>query len=911
MSAYERYVGQGVLAPIRVADAGAGARATARAIGEGINVLDNLGQIAAREAEKQAEIKGKQAGANDAIQYDENGNLLPLTNLPPADTIYGASYREAAITNYGLAASTQAENKAGELARQFPLDPQGFLDGWNAYTKATLDQMHPDVAPLLKPALVRIGGNAYGKIADAQAENEKTTALTGIDNQIGTLMRQAESTAGDLGFTNATVARAFDIVNTSVLPLLQQQAKIAPDKYNAETIKETLRRYQVDLVSQAVQGEAWKAASSRTVTIQGVPHPDTDAADRFLNGLVSDPPSELAAVASAEEIKQMTDTARTWVSLKVGETADARTKQQEQNAVAAQQVQNAWMEKIDNARPDELPGLMRELRGATLSADPAQNANMIGNLMNTMRDRANRDTEKATEDFNRAAETRFAGEWQFRVNATTDTKQLDAMLTEADQTKFSLDPVRDEQIRAQMKLSIQNQQQQLATAAQREAAQREKERPVLELAQSAAAGNGPLPMTDLGKKAADKLYQSGVDQGMDFSPYSDQGRQNLVAWAENYAVLPSSPARDAQGNTRLPITEDIARARSSNDPEQVAVLAETWRQITAANPAVSGQVSAADDKFLRDVADQMIGGASATEAWRYSADALKKDSGVDGRVRLVRDAEAAIETPEQRDALWQQGLDVIGASRSFQQKLWSSLSGSQLPPGARMVPGGTDAGLFSLLGSKSPISDQAAGIPEAPVWVKDVFAKAYARHLSEARTPEASIQMAVSDLSNTVGVSTFTPTGEPQWTLYPVEQMTGMAPLQLQVRLADDLAAAMEGQASLVSTNNKIIGSFGDIVMAGVQPLLDDAHKRLNAHSPVPGLDQLGLDVPNTFEETKPADLIRLQIKEGMIWIEPDMEAFQNGGRGWVIKKRMPSGVVVPLNPDGKLWDPEAPNAVR
>lgn len=909
MSAYERYVGQGILTPIRVTDAGAGARARAGAIGEAVGVLDDVGRIAAQEAAKEAELAGKQAGIADAVQYDERGNLLPLTTLPPADTIYGAAYREAAITNYGLAALTQAENKADELARQNKLNPQGFLDNWNAYVKATLDQLHPDVAPMLKPSLMRLGGKTYGTIADETAKHEIEVAVGNIDQRVQDAYRDAEHIAGDLGFEPATVARSFQIVTTEILPLLEQKRKIDPS-YTGSAMREDLRTYQLGLVSQAVMGEAWKVASSRTVTIQGVPHPDEDAAEKFLNDLVSDPPAELAAIASPEEIAAMTDRARTWVSLRTAETSTARARAQEQNAVAAQQAQNAWMEKIDNARPEDLPGLMRELGTATLSRDPVQNANMIGALMNTMRDRARKEAEKAAEDFNRAAETRFAGEWQFRIRATTDEKQLGDMLAEADQTKFSLDPVRDEQIRANLKLSIQNQQEQVAAAAQREAEQLEKERPALDLARSAAAGNGPLPDTELGRKAADKLYQSAVTQGTDLSPYTGEGRQNLVDWAKRYAVLPKSPARDADGATKLPITEDIARARYSGDPQQVAVLAETWRQMTAANPAIAGQVAAADDKFLRDIAEQMIGGAAATDAWRYAIDKLRKSDSIEGRSRLLRDAQAAIDTPEKRDELWKQGLDVIGASHSLLQKLYSGFREEQLPPGVRMVPGGADSDMISLI-FDTPITNGAANLPEAEDWVKDKFAEHYARHLTAERDKNTAVQMAVADLSNTVGITSFTPTGKPDWTLYPVEQMTGMTPLQLQIKLADDLAAAMGEQDAVVGNETKIIGSFGDLVMAGVKPLYDELRTKLKAHPPTPGLVDLGIDLPDVFEKMRPADAIRLQIKDGMIWLEPDEAAFQNGGRGWIVRKRLPSGVVVTLNPDGKLWDPVAQDAVR
>lgn len=386
--AIERYEGQNIVRPVSVADVSGGFRSQSNAAGKAARVLDQVSDQAFERAAGKAALDGRLAGAKDAIQYDEEGNLLPLTSLPPADTIYGQAYRQAAMTNYAVAAQVQAGLYADKLAREHALDAEGFRQSFNAYTDKFLADGHPDIAPLLKPHMVRIGGQKFGAIADAQAEHERQTVMAGIDSQVQSIMRAAMHQADTLRVSDSAMLRTGQILAAEVAPLLQSKVGASGGAYTEQDMAEDLRKFQGQLVGQAIASEAWEIANSSRVVLNGVAQPNTDKAEAWLNSLESDPPEMLAQLLGPGEIAQLTAGARDWIGLKSGETAIAEQRQAEQNQVAAARATAAWEERIDLAGdPTEIVNLYGDIDQATFSADPVVNENTRRHLKTMARNR--------------------------------------------------------------------------------------------------------------------------------------------------------------------------------------------------------------------------------------------------------------------------------------------------------------------------------------------------------------------------------------------------------------------------------------------------------------------------------------------------------------------------------------------
>ena len=387
---YEQHPGY---QPAPMVDAGVGALATAEAWHTAVAVLGKTSDIAFERAARQAEITGRLAGAKDAVQFDEHGNLLPLSTLPPEDSIYGKAYREAAVSNYALALGSSSEIKAQELEQQFQGDPEGYRQAWNSYQLTTLKSVDPSIAPVIEPHLVRVGGNSFARLADAKATADRKDAITGIQNQIQQMVGGIAGRVQSMGFTTQSLMVAQQMVMKEVNPLLIQWGNI--DKsFGPNQQKEAARKVMQMGVSFLVSSEAVKRASGTVVDpATGMPGANVAGSDSFLASAYGADP-DLQQLYTPDEWQGVVRDARQQVALMAAgkemgyRAAYAAASTQVQNNLAALDgaLMQAKLAFVTTGDASGLQTLLQKAKGMRLGLTGEQQARAMGQLQSQVAD---------------------------------------------------------------------------------------------------------------------------------------------------------------------------------------------------------------------------------------------------------------------------------------------------------------------------------------------------------------------------------------------------------------------------------------------------------------------------------------------------------------------------------------------
>jgi len=153
---------------------------------------------------RQAEIDGKTAG----VVYDENNNLVPLTNFDygeasktfsPADqrNILSA-YKKAALRSYVSAAGSDAVDAAADALRESPNDPDK-IRGSLAGQLSGLEELDPEIYAALAPKVTEAFAVAENKaLAQQQLEAKEYAVATNMKafsenaNKLGVLAAKGD-----------------------------------------------------------------------------------------------------------------------------------------------------------------------------------------------------------------------------------------------------------------------------------------------------------------------------------------------------------------------------------------------------------------------------------------------------------------------------------------------------------------------------------------------------------------------------------------------------------------------------------------------------------------------------------------------------------------------------------------------
>jgi hypothetical protein len=709
--AMERYQGQSVVGPVGRFDVSGGQRAAAAGYGTVARVADQVRDFAAEELAHDSEVQGQLAGAKDAVQYDENGKLLPLTTLPDDFTIYGKAYREAAIVNYRTAAEGDAALKADDMGRQFEQDPEGFRQNWNTYVGETAQGLHPEVAAELTPYLHRIGTMKFGALADAKAKREVQAAVDGAWASVEAKAREALHLSDTFRLSGGAVLRTGEIVTQEIAPLLARVQAIDPNFSGAEA-DDYLRKLQGDLISRAIMHEAWDTADGSKIVVNGVARPNTDAAMKFLNGVVDNPPPELAAMMSPDELEKLRGDAMNFVNLKSAESEQHRQQAAESIQVATNKNANAWAERIDQADSfEDLSQLYLESRSARFSGDPSTNEAVRGQVQNSIRSRQ-------------------------------------ASLT----------------------------------------AKIEKDRPLYDMLARSETNGTPLPMTSKGKEAADLAADSlasgaGLTVGQAFDPYSEEGRANIVGFANRYGHMPSF------------VVDELSNATAQRDPERLQQLAFTYADAVAANPQLklpNNGVGEKAHRFLTEIADGIrLNGFEPGQAASQALAHVTEGSKYDQMSRQRQAAAAAVKDDGFVSAAAKEALAANVAASGFYATLWRDTFNEPAPPGLAFIPESMRAGWTSIIpgvGNPDPVTVRQLD-PTNNTLFQGMFKPLFERYLAETDGDrERAAQLALGDLSTRSGYTMFSKSvGKLSFDRYPVEGLTGLSPGQVEGSLIEAL----------------------------------------------------------------------------------------------------------------------------
>jgi hypothetical protein len=371
--------------PPGMVDVGGGDRALAQGLQIGVRDAGGVADLAYKRAAVQAELTGKVAGAKDAIQYDANGQLLPLSTLPDAATIYGKAYREAAITNYALALSADAEVKASELATQHGNDPNGFRVAWNSYQTGTLKEALPEVAAVITPHLVRIGGQQYASLFDQQHQAAIDQARIGAKSQLERLTGALAGRLKGMPYDGSSMMVANDLIRTEAGPVIASLAAIDPS-FGPESQKAAVQGLTQSVIGTLVANTAEEIGRKviRDPSSGMLTH-DTAGVDRYLAQAWDGSP-ELQRLFTPDAWKGVVSDARTRVALSAAgdqlrldaanqaTMAGIYTNRQE----VQDQIDAAKIEFAQTGSPDKLLALDETIKHAgNLGMSTAENAQAV------------------------------------------------------------------------------------------------------------------------------------------------------------------------------------------------------------------------------------------------------------------------------------------------------------------------------------------------------------------------------------------------------------------------------------------------------------------------------------------------------------------------------------------------------
>ena len=186
------------------------------------------------DAIRQAEIDGKTAG----VTYDQENNLVPLTNLDygKESSLYSSSeqrnvldvYRKAAITSYVSAASNDIRIAASQAYSESPNDPDKIRGSLSGYMQG-LQKLDSEIYQSLAPKAVAEFTIAENKaLAQQQLESKEYNINQNLD--------AFKANAVKLG-----VHGVAGEVNPDFLPAEGQELFITEINQEQEQIKEALR----------------------------------------------------------------------------------------------------------------------------------------------------------------------------------------------------------------------------------------------------------------------------------------------------------------------------------------------------------------------------------------------------------------------------------------------------------------------------------------------------------------------------------------------------------------------------------------------------------------------------------------------------------------------------------------------
>jgi hypothetical protein len=298
-------------------------------------VAEGVGNAAFNIASQTAELAGQQAGVRDSVQFDANGRLMPLSKLPSDLSIYSQAYRKSAITNYVSAASDDARIAAGELARKFQNDPEGFRENWNTHMETTLGAMDEEARAYVSADMHRVGATQFGAIADAKAQVDLENAVAGLDGQVQTIYGELYSRVKSIGADAPRTLAEIQAVMPQLDALFEQYKGVTGGRVGDADIAEQKRKFQVGIFEAMISNEAVKRGSAMR-TIDGVTVPDTDGALAYLEELRTNKP-DYAAGATPEEWDGIINRAKADVGASAATHAQAIDQQRLNLNMAAMQ----------------------------------------------------------------------------------------------------------------------------------------------------------------------------------------------------------------------------------------------------------------------------------------------------------------------------------------------------------------------------------------------------------------------------------------------------------------------------------------------------------------------------------------------------------------------------------------------
>jgi hypothetical protein len=275
-------------------DLAGGAEAQAKMYDIGAQGLGDMGKILQEHAAQTAKLTGALAGAKAAIQYDENGNLLPLTKLPMDMSITSQAFRESAINIYTNTAANQATQYARSLARDATMqaDPKLFATTWNAYQTKLLTDVDPLVAGALTPRLIETGGNTYGTLADNLAVANKASAGILSEQAITEILGNTSQRVDAMGDTQAArdyIDKQASDKDSGVGHQLMQLYGTDALKFNPGVLTQKLKDFYQKAYGAMISGQAAQFGATEVIQPDGTRTGDSSGLQAYLDKLRQDP----------------------------------------------------------------------------------------------------------------------------------------------------------------------------------------------------------------------------------------------------------------------------------------------------------------------------------------------------------------------------------------------------------------------------------------------------------------------------------------------------------------------------------------------------------------------------------------------------------------------------------------------
>lgn len=350
MADQERYVRNTSIGPIGVSPA-SGLDARAHAWDSAADAATKWAQVLSSKAQDDAKIKGDLAGTHDGAQYDEDGNLKPLTTLPSDISAYSNAYRAAALAKYKVAALDDADVHFADLARQHEQDPEAFRGAANDYIQETLKAMHPMAADEVSQGLHSGAIRTFGQLHDKQALREQNEAAEAIDNRASTIINRVANDAAQLGPTPAGFARTGQQLATELLPLYADRKRFDPNFTDADAANKMNDATRL-VVGQMVGNEYKQLYSKRIAGADGTQAFDAKSAETFLAGWDQSLSPEMKALFSPDEIDKVKSNARSTV---------------QGLAASVQNDENLRLASLDQQNASRISGLDDRLRQKLLT----------------------------------------------------------------------------------------------------------------------------------------------------------------------------------------------------------------------------------------------------------------------------------------------------------------------------------------------------------------------------------------------------------------------------------------------------------------------------------------------------------------------------------------------------------------